>query len=601
MNRSPLFAPGLFLSVLAVLVAGCGGNASSGPPRHSAKIVARGITGCPKRTVPAGTLKYSDWEFPDTLNPYQTTAASSFETINGLLEGLFLYNSQAQVVPQLAAVVPTVANGGIKNGGKTIVVRLKKGLHWSDGSAITSQDVVFGWKVGMDPVTGPYCTGSCDQIARIDTPDAYTAIIRMKRVFASAVPTAMPQVWPHNWKGAWTNNPHAAAVKLAQDTTFNFEGASFPTNGPYQVVNFVKDDRIQLRPMRQYTGMNCGAAVKNLIFSFYSSKQGMMAAAASGGTDLTQDYTTADLKDLNKNAGAQYTVSSTPGFIFEHFEFNVDKTYNGKPNPLANATVRQALALALDKLGLIESALAVDRATAQKIIAWTPWVNTPQLVQPFANRAVTGQWDSIARAYVMPGTPRAIADAKRLLARTPYRAGFTTSISTTTANPTRQAELEVAANNWRKLGVKVVPNLVPATTFFSGWAQGGPLNHGKFQVALFTFSGSPDPDTFKYELQSKYIDRTAKVHASINENYAGIRDPVLDAAFNRASATLNRATREREYNTIQARLNQRSYWISLYFRPQIATRGQNLLGFSNNPTSLGPTWNMYAWKTRQVS
>jgi peptide/nickel transport system substrate-binding protein len=600
MSRPLFVLPGL-AAIAAVVLAGCGGSSSAGPTTTSQKIVARSTVGCPKHTKPAGTVKYSDWQFPDTLNPYQTTAAVSFETINGLQDSLFIYDSQAHVLPEMATDVPTIKNGGIKNGGKTVVVHLKRGLHWSNGSAITAQDVAFGWKVGMDKATGPYCTGTCDQIARIDTPDAYTAVMHFKQVYAPAVPTAMPLVWPHTWKGAWNNDPHAAALKLGQDSTFNFENTSYPTSGPYQVTNFVKNDRITLRPMKYYSGMNCGAAVKTLIFSFYSSKQGMIAAASSNQTDLTQDFTTDDLKALKQSAGNNYKVSSVPGFIFEHFEFNVDPTYNGAPNPLANAKVRQALALALDKIGLIQSALGVSKSDAKNIVASTPWVDTPSLVQPFANRSITGQWDPIAGKYVQPGTSAAVADAKKLLAQTPYKNGFSTSISTTTGNPTRTAELEVAANNWAKIGVKVSPNYVPATTFFADFAHGGPLNHGKFQIALFTFSGSPEPDTFKYELQSKYIDRAASVHASINENYSGIRDPQIDKAFNIASATFDSSKRQQEYNLIQTRLNQQAYWITLYFRPQIATDGTNLVNFSNNPTSAGPTWNMYQWKTRQAS
>jgi peptide/nickel transport system substrate-binding protein len=594
---------GLAAGAAATFFAGCGGSSGASAPPPAAKVISRSLSGCPKHSKAVGTIKYSDWQFPDTLNPYQTTEAVSYETINGLFDSLFIYNSKAQTVPEMATAVPTTSNGGIKDGGKTLVIHLKKGLRWSNGSEITSRDVLFGWKVSMDPATGPYCTGSCDVIARIDTPDPFTAVFHLKRAYSANVASWMPLVWPHVWKGSWNNSAHAAALKLGQDPQFNFENASYPTSGPYQVTTFAKDDRISLRPMKYYSGMNCGAAVKNLIFAFYSAKQGMIAAAANGGTDLTQDYTTDDLKSLNNNSGggSNYTVSSTPGFIFEHFELNVDPTYNGKPNPLANTKVRQALALSLDKLGMIRSALGLSPAQAKQVIAWTPWVNTPNLVQPFADKAITGQWDPIAQKYVMPGTRSAVADAKKLLAQTPYKNGFNTSISTTTGTPTRTAELEVAANNWAKLGIHVTPNYIPASAFFAGWAQNGPLNHGKFQIALFTFSGSPEPDTFKYELMSKYVDRHDTTHAAINENYAGVRNPQIDSAFATAARTFDTATRQKSYNTIQTQLNHQAYWIALYFRPQIATADGNVGNFSNNPTSLGPTWNMYAWKAMHAS
>jgi peptide/nickel transport system substrate-binding protein len=598
-------AGGLAAVGAALLIAGCGGSSgaasSSSASKPAAKIVARTASGCPKHSKAAGTIKYSDWQFPDTLNPYQTTEAVSYETLNGMFDSLFLYNSKAKILPQMATAVPSTTNGGVNNNGKTIVIHLKQGLRWSDGAEITSKDVKFGWQVSMDPATGPYCTGSCDVISSINTPDPFTAVLHLKRAYSASVASWMPLVWPHIWKGAWNNSPHAAAVKLAQNPGFNFEGTSFPTNGPYQVTEFSKDDRIVLQPMKYYSGMNCGGAVKSLIFAFYASKQGMIAGAANGNTDITQDYTTDDLKALTNNSKGAFSIHSDPGFIFEHFEFNVDPTYNGKPNPLANTTVREALALSLDKMGLIQNALGLKGQAAKNVIAWTPWVNTPTLKQPYADTKITGEWDPISSKYVMPGTAQAVADAKKLLARTPYKNGFNTSISTTTGNPTRTAELEVAANNWNKIGVHVTPNYVPATTFFAGWSQAGPLNHGQFQIALFTFSGSPEPDSFKYNLESRYIDRNATTHVAINENYSGIKNPTIDKELTAASSTFNQAQRAKDYATVQEQLNRNVYWISLYFRPQIATANTNVGNFSNNPTQLGPTWNMYQWKALKAS
>ena len=48
------------------------------------------------------------------------------------------------------AIYEALKDGGIKDGGKTIIIRLKRGLRWSKGSEITSADVRFGWRVDMD-------------------------------------------------------------------------------------------------------------------------------------------------------------------------------------------------------------------------------------------------------------------------------------------------------------------------------------------------------------------------------------------------------------------------------------------------------------------
>jgi ABC-type transport system substrate-binding protein len=548
---------------------------------------------------PTGTLAFSDWQFPDTLNPYQTTLAVSQEVMNGMFDHLFIYNHNSRLVPQMAQSMPTIKNGGIVNGGKTIVIHLKKGLRWSNGAPITAADLKFSWKVGMDAATGPACAGSCDAISRIDTPSTYTAIFHLKQVYAPALPYAINgfSLWPRVWAGAWSNDAHAAALKLAQDPTFNFEGPNYPTSGAYQVKEFTKDNRIVLQPMRYYNS----AHVQNLVFSFYSSKPGMMVGAANGETDVTQDYTAADLAALRQHTD-KYGLHVDPSFTFEHLEFNVDKTYNGGQNPLADAKVRQALALALDKTGLIRSALTLTAGQARSVIAWTPLVNTPKLVQPYAATRITGQWDPIAGRYVSAtGNGTALAHARKLLSETKWKNGFSLDVATTLGNPVRAAQLAVLQSNWARLHVQVVPNFVPASKLFAGWDQGGTLDHGQYQVAMFAFLGQPDPDQLKYNLQSRFVDRTAKTHAAINENYAGIRDSVLNRAFNQAAGTVSSSARARQYAAAQARLNQQAYWVPLYFRPTIATADGRVQNFSTNPTQTGPTWNLFAWKVKSAS
>lgn len=575
-----------------MLGVGLGATAHAASSHHRASRAAHAAS---------GTIKYSDWEFPDNLNPYQSTEAVSYETINGTQDSLFAYNSTAHLIPWMATQVPTIKNKLITNGGKTITVHLKHGLRFSNGTPLTSASVKFSWHVNMDKATGPACSGSCDMIARIDTPNKYTVVYHLKQIFAPAVPGAISfSIWPQSWPNGWSQgNFHAAALKLAQDTSFNFEGPNYPSDGAYQVAQFINDDRIVLHPMKYWATFKNGGSVKNLIFAFYSSKPGMIAAAANHSTDITQDYTTADLPQLRQDKGAFKTLVS-PGFVFEHLEFNTDATYNGKPNPLHNPNVRVALALALDKYGLIQSALGLPRKQAAGVAAWTPWLNVKGLVQPYADKAINGQWDPIQKKFVIPGTPKAVSDAKRLLKTTTCAHGCSLDFYTTSGNPTRANQEAVIAASWQKVGVKVNPNFIPASKFFaSAWADNGTLDHGTFQVGMFAWLGGPEPDGWKYEMESKYIDRTASTHADINENYSAINNPVINAAFKKGAGTFNASVRRSQYYKIQLEMNKLSYWIGLFFRPVVSTTDGKVKNFSNNPTSAGPTWNMDVWALKR--
>jgi len=549
-----------------------------------------------------GVVKFSDWQFPANLNPYTVSALVEAYVDSAISETLFVYNGQGKLQPQMTTTVPSLKNGGIRNNGKTIVLHLKQGLRWSNGAEITSADIKFGFQVGSNKLSGPVCSGSCDVITRIDTPDKYTAILHLKRPYVPVLAYGIPPIIPTKWKnslGAWST-PKGAAQLIYQNVGYTFDSADYPTNGPYQVTQFIKDDRITFAPMKYYRNLSCGSHLKSLIFAFYSDKSSLIAAAASGQTDVTGGgggYTQADMPILTQHAGT-YKIGSVASFSQEHFEFNLDSQYKGKPNPLANLKVRQALALAFDKTGMIRSALATSPSTARSIVAWSPWVNTPKLVQPFADRSIRGQWDPVVKKYLSTtGSGKALQDAKKLLSQTPYKSGFDLDLYTSAGNPVRAAEAGVVQSNWKRLGVNVSINFSPANKFFSDWATGSELNHGEFQIALFGFSGSPDPDQIKYDVVSQYIDREKQDHSSpLNINFAGIRDRAIDKAMAAGGAAINPKVRAQQYAVVQRRMNQQAYWVPLYFRPSIITYSPKVKNVVDNPTQAGPTWNISAWQ-----
>ena len=424
------------------------GKAHVGKTHSQASIPVR----CKSRTKASGTIKYSDWQFPDTLNGDQSSLAVTTETLDSMFVGLWRFDSKAKFRPVMATAIPYIKNGGITNGGKTVTVHLKKGMLWSTGQEITSKDMKFGFAVDSDKLSGPACSGSCDVISRIDTPDKYTIVFHLKQAYAPFLQNGIPEMWPSKVSNKWNGDPHAAANVIYQDPTYNFESASpdYPTNGPYQVNEFIKDDRITLAPMPKYNVTNCGAGIKNLIFAFYQLKPGMIAAAAARQTDITQNYTVYDLPELKKHTDA-YHLHADPGFIIEHMELNTDATYNGKPNPLANVKVRQALALALDKTGLIRSALSVNTTQANAVGSLDLPGEHASPGAAIRGQDTQGPVGSDSEKYdPNTGKGKALADAKKLLQQAGFGSGFSLDFYTTSGNPVRRRLESVAASNWRR-------------------------------------------------------------------------------------------------------------------------------------------------------
>src|SRR5947209_2352887 len=520
------------LAVLALASAGFASAAAPAAPRHTAQAKTRTHSAAKDVRCPHGHNRatgqaiYSDVQFPDTLAPDQTSQASTQETLDSMFDGLIGYNTRAQMYPDLLTQIPSVKNGGISKDGKTYVFRFKHGMVWSNGTEITSKDLAFGLKIDQDKASGPYCDAGCNVISRIDTPSKYTAVLHLKHVDAAFLGAGhYPEIWPTTWPGAWTN-AHEAALKLWQTPSFNFESSTYPTDGPYQVVNFVNNDRITLAANPHYNIMSCGPKVKTLLFSAYTDNTAMIAAAARHETNVTQDYTLASAGQLKSNHAFKTMIN--PGFVIEHLELNQDRIYNGKPNPLANPKARLALALTVDKTLVLQSALNVSKATAKSVVAYPFLVSTPRFKQPYADTKLTGQWDPIAHKYVQSGSAKGIADARKLLRAAGYPNGFTVDFQTTTAPTTRVAEQAAICQNWTRINVACTMLHTPSTKLFGQWDTGGTLDHGQFQVALFALLGGADPDPLKEDFMSRFIDRNQSVHSPINQNYAGIHDRVIN-------------------------------------------------------------------------
>ena len=86
--------------------------------------------------------------------------------------------------PNLAAEIPTRANGGISADGRTWTIKLNPAATWHDGAPFTSADVAFTLDTIMNPKVAVRSRNGHDHVASYDTPDAHTIRIQLKDNFA---------------------------------------------------------------------------------------------------------------------------------------------------------------------------------------------------------------------------------------------------------------------------------------------------------------------------------------------------------------------------------------------------------------------------------
>lgn len=96
---------------------------------------------------------------PDTLDPHYAYDTASGDVIGAVYENLIAYKGESvtEFVPRLATEVPTVENGLIRDGGKTYVFPIRKGVKFHNGNDLTPEDVEYSFERGIlfDPCAGP--------------------------------------------------------------------------------------------------------------------------------------------------------------------------------------------------------------------------------------------------------------------------------------------------------------------------------------------------------------------------------------------------------------------------------------------------------------
>jgi oligopeptide transport system substrate-binding protein len=95
----------------------------------------------------AGALHLNLATDTDTIDPGRASFVHEIEIVMRNYSNVYTFDSKAQLVADQADGMPQVSADG-----KTITVKLKSGLTWSDGKPLTAKDFVYGAKRQLSPV-----------------------------------------------------------------------------------------------------------------------------------------------------------------------------------------------------------------------------------------------------------------------------------------------------------------------------------------------------------------------------------------------------------------------------------------------------------------
>ncbi len=525
-------------------------------------------TPIPTRTY-HGSITYATTQFPESANPLFASSTADFALNTALWAQPVFYDQQFHVHPDQLVEVPLPENGGVQNGGKTILLHVRHDLHWSDGQPILASDFVYWWHLNQNPDTGATTRSGYDQIASIETPNDYTIVLHMKHPFGPYLfylPYAAPQ---HAWR---TIRP----IDL-QNTASLYQMPQV-TSGPYQLKSMQDGQRYTLVPNIHYASSSFrGPFMSQLVFRAYDSTASLVTAVQHHSADITTGYTE-DERPLLTHLPSDVKIIETSAAAYAHLEFN-------NAHPLfADIRVREAIQKGINVCNLLVTVLHENNCNRR----------TTQ-VEPLPSL----YYDSTLRPVSYD-----LSAAKRLLAQSGWRLDthntllkdgrpFTLRL-VTTQSPLRVAVATYVQHALTMLGIRVQLATYSSNVFFDVYTKNGILATGAYDMALFTYANSPEPDDEYTVFHSSQIPDANNPTLS---NYARVNDKVIDSALAQGRDAVAFADRVAAYHRFLERLTQEVYVVPLYVEPVITTVTPQVQNVIPNPNSAMPTWNIADWST----
>ena len=306
-----------------------------------------------------GNVSIIYWQAPSILNPYLSGGTKDIESSSLVIEPMGRYNQDGAPVAYLAEEIPTVANGGVSEDLTSITWKLKEGLKWSDGSAVTSADVKFTADYCMDP------EGGCAQLAKFDGVTSVEAIdeLTVKVTFGAPKPN------PYGpFMGGQSPIIQAAqfadcmGAKAPECTEANFGPIG---TGPFVVDDFRPNDVIQMSANPNYRDPAKPAFATLTFKGGGSAEASGRAVLETGEFDYAWNLQLAPDVIAKMEEGGKGKAISAFGALVERIEMNLTnpspdlpaetRATVAEPHPiLSDKRVREALSKAIDRDILVE-------------------------------------------------------------------------------------------------------------------------------------------------------------------------------------------------------------------------------------------------------
>lgn len=510
----------LMISATLLLALGCSGNADAAPLRGGQLIYAR-----------AWDSLY--------LDPVLNDANVDIWVLSNLYDTLLEPSADGKsVTPGLATAYE------LSTDRLTMVLTLRPGIRFADGTPVLASDVKFSLDRARDPKAGQwnFMLAAIENVTAA-APDRVE--IRLKHpdpTLPAALATFNTGIVPER---AFMAEPGATLDDKAESFARHPIGA-----GPFRLTEWHRNLSMVLERNPYYWAPGEDGKplpyLDTLRFEIVPDDATRILKLQGGEVDGAEFIPLARAAELAGDRNLQMRLF--PASEVTYLTFMTRPTLkDGTPNPLTDPRVRRALNYALDKDAFIH---VVNFGNGRPMTSFMP--STTPL--------------AVAGAPLYPFDP---ARAKTLLAEAGFAKGFDLSVMIRAGSAEDIAIASVAQQMWGEVGVRLGLEQLDNATMTARYRA------GDFQIRTGTWTNDiADPS----EITAYFA-----YSPNIESQHSGFKDPIIDADFEASQKETDPDKRAALYREIQTRFDEAAPIGFLFESPYAVALRKPVAGFDQIP------------------
>lgn len=481
---------------------------------------------------------------PSNLIPILASDSASHEIAGLVYNGLIKYDKDLNIAPDLAS------SWEVSKDGCTITFHLRKGVRWHDGYPLTAKDVLFTYKVMVDPSTPTPYSGDFLEVDKAEVVDDYTFRVHYRRPFAPGLSSWGISILPEH-------------LLSGRDITKSPLIRHPIGTGPYRFKEWVSGQKVILEynpdyfEGRPYINWYISRVIPDMATMFLELKAGGIDYMGLTPMQYRRQTNTGWFKkNFNKYRylAASYTYLG----------------YNLKCPLFKDKRVRQAISYAINKEEIIDGVLLGLGTIATGPYKPDMWAYNPNVKRYPYNPKKARQLLTEAGFKDSDGDGILDKDGRP----------FIFTIITNQGNLNRLNTAQIIQYRLSKIGIKVKIRVIEWASFIKEF-----IDKRRFEATILGWTIPPEPDLYDVWHSSKTSPGGL--------NFISYKNPEVDRLIEEARHTFDIEKRRECYFRIQEILADEQPYTFLYVPEALPIVHARFKGIE--PAPAGISYNFIKW------